>query len=471
MHSIKFADRCSESNDGGLCARDNTAVLQTYPARAMEKATQRNAIIDRASSGRWPGGITATDSVRTHWPEYLMEAAELALFMFLTCTYATVFQHPASPIRDLIRSDILRRAIMGLAIGATVVTLVMTPWGKQSGGHFNPAMTASFYRLGKVAFWDAVFYVIVQFTGATCGVAVAALALRGLPQNNAIESAITIPGVYGNAGAIVGEVTISFILMITVLVISNHGNLARYTPYFVGGLYAFFITFETPLSGMSMNPARSFGSAFHAACWHAIWIYFVAPTGGMLAAAEVFLRVRGDVSPYCAKLYHDKDKRCIFRHGLEPHRLKPFNAEDTGGARSQNGVVRFNNVASNKRRILCVDDEIVGTMLRGQILKEHGYSVAICNCPFAALQYDLSIFDLAVLDFHMPGLNGRELFLRMRASGARFPIVLLSGCVNGLSDEDRVLFARCLDKNMPIQYLLDTIAEFIGPNQIPDWSR
>ena len=123
----------------------------------------------------------------------------------------------------------------------------------------------------------------------------------------------------------------------------------------------------------------------------------------------------------------------------------------------------------SQHRILCVDDEVAGTRMRGEVLKEHGYSVVLYHCPLAALRCDLSIFDLAVLDFQMPGLNGRELFLRMRALGARFPIVLLAGCVDTLSHEERVLFARCLDKGMPIQRLLETIAEFLDPDQVPDW--
>jgi aquaporin Z len=268
----------------------------------------------KAASVQWPDKPNAADSLRTHWPEYLMEAGELAVYMFLTCAFATLLQHPASPVRHFISRAIVRRSVMGVAIGTTVVAIVMTPWGKQSGGHFNPAMTATFYRLGKVAFWDAVFYVIAQFFGATIGVAVAVSVLLGAPENNAVRSAVTTPGVHGTAVAIIAESAISFTLMLTVLIISNHGTRARYTPYFVGALYALYITFETPLSGMSMNPARSFGSAFHAAYWHAIWIYFIAPTVGMLAAAEIFLRSRGGVAPYCAKLHHANSKRCIFRH-------------------------------------------------------------------------------------------------------------------------------------------------------------
>jgi CheY-like chemotaxis protein len=122
-----------------------------------------------------------------------------------------------------------------------------------------------------------------------------------------------------------------------------------------------------------------------------------------------------------------------------------------------------------QHRILCVDDDIAGATIRGQILKEEGYFVVTYHCPLAALHCDLSTFSLAVIDFSMPSLNGRELLLRMRASGARFPIVLLSGSIDALSYEDRILFARCIDKGRSVRCLLDTIAEFLSFNQIPDF--
>jgi aquaporin Z len=201
-------------------------------------------------------------------------------------------------------------------MGATVIAIVMSPWGKQSGGHFNPAITFTFYRLGKVEFWDAWFYATAQFFGAISGVALARYALRGALRNDAVRYAVTVtvPGAYGSTIAFVGELTISFILMITVLFATNRKSLAPYTAYFVGVLIATYITFEAPLSGMSTNPARTFGSAFHANYWHALWIYFIAPSLGMVASAEVFLRVRGGAAPYCAKLHHANKKRCIFHH-------------------------------------------------------------------------------------------------------------------------------------------------------------
>ncbi len=244
-----------------------------------------------------------------------MEAGELGSYMFLACATATLFQHPASPARHLIASDIWRRMLTGLAMGTGAIAIVMSPWGRQSGAHFNPAVTFTFYRLGKVRLWDAVFYVLAQFLGAVGGVWLATNVLLGAPSNQAVRYAVTAPGLYGQVAAFIAELIISFILMTTVLFVSNREKLARHTLYFAGALVATYVTFEAPLSGMSMNPARTFGSAFQASYWHALWIYFIAPTLGMLSAAELFLRIRKGVPPRCAKLYHTNDKRCIFHCG------------------------------------------------------------------------------------------------------------------------------------------------------------
>ena len=81
--------------------------------------------------------LSAIDSLRLHWPEYLMEAVEVALYLFLTCVFASLLLYPASPVRIFLGSAGATRALMGLAVGATVVAIVVSPWGQQSGGHFN----------------------------------------------------------------------------------------------------------------------------------------------------------------------------------------------------------------------------------------------------------------------------------------------------------------------------------------------
>jgi aquaporin Z len=110
--------------------------------------------------------LSALNSLLLHWPEYLMEAVGLGIFMLLVCAFATLLQHPDSPVRHALVSAFVRRSFMGLAVGATIVAVIMTPWGKQSGGHFNPAITLCFYRLGRIKIWDALFYSLAQFIGA-----------------------------------------------------------------------------------------------------------------------------------------------------------------------------------------------------------------------------------------------------------------------------------------------------------------
>lgn len=135
---------------------------------------------------------------------------------------------------------------------------------------YQSAMTFTFYRLGKIHLWDALLYGFAQFSGATSGVALATFLLRGAPGDGTVRYAVTAPGEYGAAVAFAAELAISFILMFTVLLVTSHERLARYTPYFVGSLYAVNITFETPLSGMSMNPARTFGPAVYGGYWQTV---------------------------------------------------------------------------------------------------------------------------------------------------------------------------------------------------------
>jgi CheY-like chemotaxis protein len=145
----------------------------------------------------------------------------------------------------------------------------------------------------------------------------------------------------------------------------------------------------------------------------------------------------------------------------------------TSRPKRRSGAILSDRVQSEfaQKRILCVDDNVVELTLRGKILESKGYSVVLLSCPIQALRCDLSAFDLAVLDFDMPGLNGRDLFLRMRALHARFPILLLSACASTLCPDDCVLFSRCLNKGEPVGNLLDVIAAFLDPNEIPDFGR
>ncbi len=199
-------------------------------------------------------------------------------------------------------------------MGSTAVALIFSPFGKRSGAHFNPAVTLTYLRLGKICPWDAAFYILFQFIGGIVGRLDRLRSFRKSPgAHSTVNYAVTVPGPKGPTPAFVAELTITFILMTVILTVSNTKRLGRWTGLFAGALVAIYISIESPISGMSMNPARTFGSAFGAHQLTSLWIYFTAPPLGMLLAAEVYKRVKGSRAVACAKLHHYNNTRCIFR--------------------------------------------------------------------------------------------------------------------------------------------------------------
>lgn len=263
------------------------------------------------SNEREPSRPRWSRALRRHWPEYLIEGAGLGVFMLSACLFGALLEHPASPVRLALPDATLRRVLMGLAMGTTAVAIIYSPWGKQSGAHINPAVTLAFLRLGKLRPVDAGFYVAAQFVGGLVGVLLAAALLGAVLAHPSVRYVVTVPGPVGASGAFAAEAAISFLLMLVVLRVSSlaRPRLARLTGLCAGLLVATWISLEAPLSGMSMNPARTLASALPASVFTALWIYFTAPVLGMLAASEAHRRLFGDA--HCAKLHHQNDRRCI----------------------------------------------------------------------------------------------------------------------------------------------------------------
>src|SRR5438093_10894796 len=111
----------------------------------------------------------ALASLTAHWPEYSMEAGLLGAFMVSACLFGALYGFPGSPVRQAVPSPFLRQLLGGLSMGLTAIAIFYSPWGKQSGAHINPSVTFTFFRLGKVKLWDAIFYIAAQLTGAVLG--------------------------------------------------------------------------------------------------------------------------------------------------------------------------------------------------------------------------------------------------------------------------------------------------------------
>jgi aquaporin Z len=253
------------------------------------------------------------NTLKQHWPEYLMEAALLGLFMISAGVFTVIFEYPNSPFHQAIANADLRRFLIGIAMGMTAIALIYSPWGKQSGAHMNPAVTLTFYRLGKVKRQDTAFYILFQCLGGLLGVYLVVLVLKNTFTQPPVSYIVTVPGALGWVGAALGELAIAFLMMFTVLLTSNHKKLSRYTGIFAGCLVMLYVFLEAPLSGFGMNPARSFASAFPAQIWTGFPLYIFVPLIGMFSAAELYQSLFGQRAVKCAKLNHRTHKRCIFR--------------------------------------------------------------------------------------------------------------------------------------------------------------
>ena len=262
---------------------------------------------------------TPEEALRRHWRLYVYEGAELAWFMVAACVATVVLFGVGSPVVQWVPSAALRRLVLGLAMGATAVMIIHSPMGKRSGAHFNPAITLTYLRLGKIGWWDAAGYVVGQFVGGVAGVGLSALMLGRLLAQPAVDYAVTVPGIGGTAGAFGAELFMATLLMGVVLWLTNRRKFASYTSYAVGVLIVNYIFFFAPVSGFSINPARTVGSAVFAHVWTALWVYFVAPVAGMMLAAEVYVRRYGVEQVLCAKLHPAPSVLCPFDCGVHPH--------------------------------------------------------------------------------------------------------------------------------------------------------
>ncbi len=247
-----------------------------------------------------------------HWFNYWIEALGLGTFMVSAGVFATLLYSPNFPIIQWLPNPVHRDILMGVAMGLTAIAIIYSPWGKRSGAHINPAVTLTFYTLQKIEAKDAIAYIIAQFIGGLAGVWLVAFALGDAFTQKPVNYAVTLPGMGGIVPAFITECLLSFTLMMMILITSNQSTLSKYTGIFSGILLSFYIPLAAPVSGMSINPARTVASALPAQLWSHLWIYFVAPPLAMLLASRLYLALfQRPTRDLCCKLYPNHDHPCI----------------------------------------------------------------------------------------------------------------------------------------------------------------
>jgi len=260
----------------------------------------------RAASAGEPEAL-----VRRHFPEYFCEFLGTAIMMTIGIGAVTLMWGQGSPMPEMLPWTRLRLFITGFLFAGGATLVVYSRLGQRSGAHVNPAVTLAFWRLGKIEGRDAVAYVIAQFLGAVAGVLpVAWLASDGA---RSVQMGATMPGEGIRPIVAFGaETAMTFALVLLIFTCVNRPRIAPWTGIYAGSLVLLLVGTEAPVSGTSLNPARSLGPALLAATFEHQWIYLLAPPLGALLAVAAFRRLVTERQPLCGKLYHTERYPCIF---------------------------------------------------------------------------------------------------------------------------------------------------------------
>jgi aquaporin Z len=250
------------------------------------------------------------ETFKKNWKAYVMECICLGVFMISAGAFATLLEYPGSFVRQAIPNELARRCLMGAAMGLTAIMIIYSPIGRISGAHMNPALTLAFLRLGRIKGVDAFFYTIFQSVGGVVAVYLMAWLLGDPFTSMPIEYVVTVPGHGGTSIALAIEFLMSFSMMIMVLLTTGSKRYSGYTGIFAGLLIMCFIIVSAPLSGFSINPARTLASALPSGTFTSFWIYIISPFSGMFVAAVLYRSIGKHVP--CAKISRCDGRECIF---------------------------------------------------------------------------------------------------------------------------------------------------------------
>ena len=264
---------------------------------------------DRSHGFVGRAGLPAAAEERTaaqsgwHWGPWLCEFVGTALLLAGGLSAVFLDFGASSPIAAHVPSMSVRLLLTGLLFAGTGSLVALSPLGRRSGAHLNPAVTLAFWTQHKVHPHDLAGYIVAQLAGAL--VAVAGLRLAWGHTARELQLGTTQPG-HGfdplDAAGLEMLMTASLVLMI--FFFTSHTRSARWTPLGNWLLVATLVWQGAPYTGTSLNPARSLGPALLAPQLANIWVYIVGPCAGALLAAAVFAAFR-HTNTLTAKLFHD----------------------------------------------------------------------------------------------------------------------------------------------------------------------
>ena len=253
-----------------------------------------------------------------HWFEYGAELLGTAFLVFAGVS-AVVFDFgTGSPLAHVLPGASIRRLITGLLFAGSGSLVAISPLGKLSGGHINPAVSLAFWIQGKMHHLDLGGYILGQLLGAIIGSLLVVLVWGGHAAS--VGYGTTVPGaVYPLWMVFLAEVSLTFLLVSSIFLFVSSHRLMRWTPLMVCILVGVMVWLEAPVSGTSLNPARSFGPALVSWIWNDHWLYWIAPPLGALLAVGAFrLLAIGERDVLTGKLFHVPHYRSVFMNVSAP---------------------------------------------------------------------------------------------------------------------------------------------------------
>ncbi len=238
-----------------------------------------------------------------HWAEWSSEFAGTALLLLGGLSAVCLDFGSNSPMIKVVPDHSARLLITGLLFAGSGSLVAVTPLGRRSGAHLNPCVTLAFWRRGHVHPHDLAGYTAAQVAGAFAGTALVQWWWGG--QARSVDLGVTHPRAglpaMGAAGV---EAVMTAALVLIILVMVSTRRTARFAPLAVWIVVAVLVWQGAPWTGTSLNPARSLAPAVLSMDFGDLWVYFVGPLAGSLAAVEVFNLIPG-LETLTAKLYYD----------------------------------------------------------------------------------------------------------------------------------------------------------------------
>ena len=242
-----------------------------------------------------------------HWRIWAAEGAGTGLMMLGGLSAVCLVFGDGSFLAGALPSSSVRYVVVGALFAGCVSLVAVSPLGRLSGAHLNPAVTLSFRLLGRVSGHDVGGYLTAQLVGALAATALVRL-LWG-PIAVSVDGGATAVGT-GTAAALGLEMAMTGVLIGVILLFVSRARLARWTPLAIWPVITALVWVGSPYTGTSLNPTRSAAPALVFGHVGDLWLYLVAPTAGALAVALAWRGRDRAMQPKTAKLFHDPAYTC-----------------------------------------------------------------------------------------------------------------------------------------------------------------